>query len=33
MPDGNKRLALVGDTVIKMVLVIVGYESGKAKGR
>ena len=33
VPDGNKNLALVGDAVIKTVLVIDGYKARKSKGK
>lgn len=32
-PDGNKRLAVLGDTVLKLVLVGEWYDSGDARGR
>ena len=31
-PDGNKRLAIVGDTVLKLVLVSEWYESADTRG-
>ena len=31
-PDGNKRLAVLGDTVLKLVLVGEWYDSGDARG-
>ena len=32
-PDGNKRLALVGDKVMGALLVVDGYKSGRTKGK
>lgn len=32
LPDGNKRLALLGDTVLKLVLVREWYTSGRDRG-
>ena len=31
-PDGNKRLAMIGDTVLKLVLVTKWYDSGDIRG-
>ena len=31
-PDGNKRLAIIGDTVLKLVLVTRWYDSGDIRG-
>ena len=31
-PDGNKRLAIIGDTVLKLVLVTKWYDSGDIRG-
>ncbi len=30
--DGNKRLALVGDTLLKLILVLDGYNEGASRG-
>lgn len=33
LPDGNKPMALIGDSVIKMILVTKGYEKGDSPGK